>query len=114
LIILLVLTACGEDDFCIGRYQTCEFDEVCAIGPLPTGKCLDDGITGRSCAFYVQSCPTTHLQWAACAGREGMTSPWAGRCVRPEFLPDAGDLDGGIAQDAGADMSAASDDGGPS
>ena len=101
----LVLAACGSADYCDEMYTSCEVDEDCQPGPLPPGKCLDDRSVGRICALYFYSCPTK-LRWSECAGMNGIRSPWAGRCVRPEFLPDGGSDDGGALVDQSASVEA--------
>jgi len=110
-LLALWLLGCEREDSCYGRYFSCIDDEDCAPGNLPPGKCLDDRETGRICALYFYNCPTM-LQWDECAGAGDRKSSWAGRCVRPEFLPDAGGAP--APPDAGTDMSAAFDASAPS
>ena len=93
LLVASVGIGCGPYDYCEGTFYDCTNDDECYPSPLPRGKCLDDRAVGRICALYHESCPTK-LRWARCAGVNGQLSPWADRCVRPEFLPDASPGDG--------------------
>ena len=95
----LFFAACYADDRCGGDYGGCTNDEQCHLNNAPYGRCLDDHETGRICAFYWFTCPTK-LQWAECGGAPGHKSSWAGRCVRPEFLGDAGMKDAEPVADA--------------
>ena len=94
LIALLLLAAACERPACDYGVFSCELDEECHLYGRPPGRCLDDHETGRICAVYFDTCPTK-LQWDYCGGTNGNRSSWAGRCVRPEFIPgyDAGALD---------------------
>ena len=108
LLLLLMAPACEKEDRCAGIYRSCTEDEDCELATAPGARCLDDRETGYVCVYYLATCPTM-LQWAQCAGKDDRKSSWAGRCVRPEFLPDSATF-----HDGGPDMSTMSTDGGPS
>ena len=88
---IILWGACGEPDFC-DWYATCVDDDDCHPPTQPRGKCLNDGVVGQICGIYHDSCPTK-LRWYECGGTNGKKSPWAGRCVRVEFLTDGGSTD---------------------
>jgi len=107
--VALVIIASGcQNPACDNGVYSCELDEECQFGGQPPGRCLDDHETGKVCALYFYTCPTK-LQWDYCAGRNDKRSSWAGRCVRPEFIP------GFDASTGAPDMSVSvgGDDGGP-
>ena len=113
-LLLLTVTALallGCNDPCHGLILNCGEDWQCHYGGLPPGLCLDDRATGRICAVYFDGCPTK-LKWEECGGVNGVRSPWAARCVRPEFLPDMARDDGGALPDAGTSEMSAGVDGG--
>lgn len=113
--VLWLVPGCEPSEELCNIYLTCENDRECELVTTPYAKCLDDHDVGRVCARYFRTCPTM-LRWDDCAGFDGQRSVWAGRCVRPEFLPDAASGDPAAAPDAGAgaDQSAAFDGPGPS
>lgn len=96
LVLAMALSGCVGP--CGSIIYSCKDDDDCYYMQGPRGRCLDDRATGHICAYYFDSCPTK-LKWDQCAGANDVRSPWAARCVRPEFLPDSGDA----APDAGAD-----------
>ena len=102
--------ACGDEiEGCPYGIFSCTDDDDCYPAPLPRGKCLDDHAGARICGLYFETCPTK-LRFANCGGTNGKLSPWAGRCVRPELLPDASTPADMLMP---TDMSATADDGGP-
>ena len=114
--VLWLVSGCEpSDELCPDVYLTCDDDRDCEQVTTPYAKCLDDHDVGRVCARYFLTCPTM-LRWNDCAGSNGRRSVWAGRCVRPEFLPDAATGDLATPPDAGADadLSSSSDGPGPS
>jgi hypothetical protein len=87
MVVLLVAAGCVRDR-CY-KYYSCNRHSQCRTPQLPPGLCLDDRETGFVCAYYFDVCPTK-LEWDECGGNGDRKSSWAGRCVRPEYIPDLG------------------------
>jgi hypothetical protein len=109
-LVVVALPACNDP--CPSGVFGCEVDEQCGPGALPPGRCLDDHESGKVCAFYFHICPTK-LQWMYCAGANGKRSSWAGRCVRPEFIPGFDASTPAVVPDMSINLDGG-DDGGPS